>query len=387
MNTFAVLLIHLTLLGSLAQAKDEKQQNAPEQPAVKRPKVAVLVFPGVELLDFAGPSEAFAAAIDERDQDIFEVYTVGLTEEPVPGLSVVEVKPTYSISKAPVPDILVIPGGNVIPLMDDANTMKWIAELAKGECIIFSVCNGASVSAKLGLLEGRSVTTHHSNKRILKLLDPKTNPKSDCRFVDHGKVLTAAGVSAGIDAALYLIARTQGFEVAKRAATGMEFEHWAGFHSKELALPAPDSNGVASLPSREFNEDTAWHVLTLIETIRERGMDAAVAAYPEMLAKSSGHEKEMIAETGLTETAMWFLQHSRDRSVGLETLRFVTLTHPRSSLAFSKYADGLLQSDETDKALVAMEKACELSPENKDLIEKRDKLRNKKTGAPDQHLK
>ncbi|MBL8809923.1 MAG: DJ-1/PfpI family protein [Planctomycetaceae bacterium] len=377
MNRFAVLLIHLTLLGSLAQAKDEKPQNAPEQPAVKRPKVAVLVFPGVELLDFAGPSEAFAGATDEHDEEAFEVYTVGLTEEPVPSLSVVEVKPTYTVSKAPAPDILVIPGGNVVPVMDDENAMKWIEGLSQSKCIVFTVCNGASVAAKLGLLEGRSVTTHHSNMRILRLLDPKTSPRSDCRYVDHGKVITAAGVSAGIDAALYLIARTQGFDVAQRTATGMEYEHWVGFQSKDLALPSPDSHGVTSQPSREFKDDYSWYVLTLIEMIREKGMDAAVAAYPEMLEKTSGHEKEMIAEPGLTETAMWFLKHSRDQSVGLETLRFITLTHPTSSTAFAKYSEGLLLCERPEQAIEALKKACELSPENKELTEKRDELISK----------
>lgn len=187
--------------------------------------VAIVVHDGVEVLDFAGPSEVFAAAANigaEGGAPAFRVYTVGVTKDPIKSQGFVTVVPEYSIDDAPKPDIVVIPGGGSQVLTGNPKFMKWATEGARDR-LTLTVCTGAFVPAKAGLLDGLTVTTWYGAIDRLRQAAPKANVTDGRRFVDNGFVITTAGVSAGIDGALHLVARLLGRDVADATAQYMEY--------------------------------------------------------------------------------------------------------------------------------------------------------------------
>lgn len=189
---------------------------------IPRRRVAILVYPGVELLDFAGPGEVFASA---AHRGAFEVFTVAATREPVVSQGFVEVTPQYSIADSPHPDLLVIPGGNAGSVIDNPELMAWVTKTAAKAEAVMSVCNGAFILARAGLLDGLEATTHWSSIDALRRAAPRTRVLDDVRFVDNGRVVTSAGVSAGIDAALHLVSRLVGEKTAKGTARYMEYRY------------------------------------------------------------------------------------------------------------------------------------------------------------------
>jgi putative intracellular protease/amidase len=182
--------------------------------------VAIFLFQGVELLDFAGPGEAFASTPD------FMVYTVSVDGKEVLSEGFVTVKPQYSMDDAPVPEIVVFPGGNVNETSNNQKVLDWINRLVSQGATAMSVCNGAGILAKTGLLKGLNVTTHHGYISRLRTMLPNSTVLDDTKYVDNGNIITTAGVSAGIDGALHVITRIKGKEVAKSVAIYMEYNKW-----------------------------------------------------------------------------------------------------------------------------------------------------------------
>jgi transcriptional regulator GlxA family with amidase domain len=210
--------IFLTLLAPSVQGQATKE----DQPAAAKGKrnVAIVIHEGVELLDFAGPGEVFQAAAQGR---AFQVYTVGATADPIVSQRFLKVTPNYSITNCPKPDIIVIPGGNTAALLRSPEMMKWLKSTAPRTEIMFSVCTGAFALAELGLLDGLEATTHHGSLSRLQEKYPNIKVRTDRRFIDNDKVVTAAGVSAGIDGALHIVLRLCGNEVARQTAHYMEY--------------------------------------------------------------------------------------------------------------------------------------------------------------------
>jgi putative intracellular protease/amidase len=347
------------LIGMIVQLAFSATTLAQEPAAeVKLLKVAVLVFPGVELLDFAGPSEVFGGSSDSAGNPLFEVYTVGLSKQPIESLGFVSINPKYDPTDAPLPDVLLIPGGNVMPVMDDVAMMKWIEQRAKEKCLMFSVCNGASVLAKLGVLDGLKVATHHGNTDILKLLAPKATVLTDKRFVDNGQVVTTAGVSAGIDGALYLVARLRGFEAARRVATGIEFDYWAGFKSQADAIPKPDADGLIAQAGLVHEDSDSCSYMQLMKIFNREGFESALKKYPDLLASKHG---EMVSEASLDETAGWLQKHSRDPEVAISAFRFIAAAHPQSFKAHLRLGEALLAFGRKKEAKWSIERALELN--------------------------
>jgi putative intracellular protease/amidase len=196
-----------------------------KEPAPYTRNVAIVVYEGVELLDFAGPGEVFGAASGfgrDRQQRAFNVYTVAITKEPLTS-RFVKVVPAYSIDDAPKSDIIVIPGGSTGALLDSPKFMAWLAaSQAKAE-VTLSVCTGAFTLSKLGLLDGKQVTTFYNAIADLRRETPKATVVDGRRFVDNGSIITTAGVSAGIDGALHTVARLLGRAVADQTARYMEY--------------------------------------------------------------------------------------------------------------------------------------------------------------------
>lgn len=192
-----------------------------------RRNVAIFIHEGVELLDFAGPAEVFAAADQGR---AFDVYTVAADPTEIVSQGFLTVKPEYTLDNCPKPDLIVLPGGNTgIPLRDD-RVLAWIRSHASDTEVIMSVCTGAFLLAKAGLLDGQEATTHWGSIDSLKQAAPKTKVHSDRRVVDNGRIVTCAGVSAGIDGALHVVRRLLGDDPARQTARYMEY-HWDGGES------------------------------------------------------------------------------------------------------------------------------------------------------------
>jgi transcriptional regulator GlxA family with amidase domain len=207
--------LFLTLIAGLTLAP----ANQADEPKNTRRNVAIVVHEGVELLDFAGPGEVFSAADGGR---AFRVFTVNETDKPVKSQRFLTVTPEFTIANCPKPDIIVIPGGATGILRRSPEFMRWVKERASDAEIMFSVCTGAFVLSDAGLLDGLEATTHYASIERLKQ-NAKIKVRDDRRVVDNGKIVTAAGVSAGIDGALYLVARLHGKEVAERTAKYMEY--------------------------------------------------------------------------------------------------------------------------------------------------------------------
>ncbi|MCJ8210353.1 DJ-1/PfpI family protein [Mucilaginibacter sp. RS28] len=184
----------------------------------KQIKVAFYLQQGVEVLDFAGPMEVFTAAG-------FEVFTVSKTKDPVLSQGVLKIIPDYDIKDAPEADILAFFGGGSNNITDDNEVMQWIKGYKRPQ-YYFSVCTGAFALGKAGLLDGLTATTFHMSIGSLRKACPNTKVLSDVRFVDNGKIMTTAGISAGIDGALHLVAKIKGMSAAKNVTTYMEYDKW-----------------------------------------------------------------------------------------------------------------------------------------------------------------
>jgi transcriptional regulator GlxA family with amidase domain len=186
--------------------------------------VAVFIFEQVEPLDFAGPFEVFIAA-SNRGQD-FKVYTVSENDSPIKALGGLSINPAYTIANCPKPDVLVIPGGwGSRYEMDNETITGWIKEVSSDVEIILSVCTGALILAKAKLLDGLKVTTNRLAINELRDVVPaSTEIFEEVRYVDNGKIILSAGVSAGIDAALYVVEKLLGEERAIKTATIMEYD-------------------------------------------------------------------------------------------------------------------------------------------------------------------
>ena len=174
---------------------------------------------GVEVLDFAGPMEVFTDAG-------FKVFTVSRTKAPIKSQGVLTLVPDYSIEDAPPADILAFFGGNPGPSMRDTTLISWIRSRRAGTRYFFSVCTGAFIMGHAGILDGMTATTFHESIESLRKALPATKVLANVRFVDNGRVITTAGISAGIDGALHLVTRFKGLDVAKQTATYMEYDKW-----------------------------------------------------------------------------------------------------------------------------------------------------------------
>ncbi len=187
--------------------------------------VAILVFDQVEVLDFAGPYEVFNVTGEKNDPTPFNVFTVAESTAPVRTRGQFSVNPNYSIYTMPPAQVLVIPGGRgARALLDKPHILEWLREQHEQVEHMVSVCTGALPLGKTGLLDGLTVTTHHGSiDHLRSLVSENTTVLADQRYTDNGKVLTAGGISAGIDLSLYLVRKLLGDDVLAKTLTEMEY--------------------------------------------------------------------------------------------------------------------------------------------------------------------
>lgn len=192
-----------------------KQTVAEHNKNDKRLKVAFYLQDGVEVLDFAGPMEVFAYAN-------FDVFTVSATKDQIKSQGILKITPEYSIDNAPHADILAFFGGEAV---NNPKVIDWVKAQTNID-YYFSVCTGAFTLGDAGLLDNLTATTFHLSIDNLQKKLPKTKVLKNVRFVDNGKVITTAGISAGIDGALHLVEKIRGIEVAKQIAAHIEYDKW-----------------------------------------------------------------------------------------------------------------------------------------------------------------
>ena len=200
---------------------------------MKQRNVGILIFDQVEVLDFCGPFEVFSVTGRRDGSDPFHVYTVA-EKTPISTRNNLSINPHYTLATCPQPDILIVPGGGGTHAdgkpfgsrkeMHNKVLLEWINQLYPQTEHILSVCTGALILAKAGLVENIAATTHHGAFDALRNVAPNAEIREGERIVDNGKIIFSGGISAGIDASLYLVAKLLGKEAALETATYMEYD-------------------------------------------------------------------------------------------------------------------------------------------------------------------
>ncbi|AVK85498.1 AraC family transcriptional regulator [Lysinibacillus sp. B2A1] len=189
-------------------------------------RVGIFLFDDVEVLDFAGPFEVFSVTEIENGQQPFVVETVSEKGDLVIATNGLKVQPDYSFDNVPRFDILIIPGGLGAREreMNNDNAINWITNQMKTVQLMTSVCTGALLLAKAGLLNGKMATTHWASLERLKKEFPQVEVQREVKFVDEGNIITSGGISAGINMSFHIVKRLLGSEVAQNTAKIMEYE-------------------------------------------------------------------------------------------------------------------------------------------------------------------
>jgi len=220
---FSVAIFFAT--GGLAGSGNQLAQNflarsdvkgLPDQDK-KPPTVAILLFDRAEIIDFAGPWEVFGGAG-------FQVFTVAEKRDPVNAVYGQKLTADYTFENSPPADVLLVPGGGVGDAMNNPKLIKWVQDRAKESTYVMSVCTGAAILAKAGLLNGLTATTVRGGIDRLPTMGTNIKTVYDKRYVDNGKIITTAGLSSGIDGALYLVSKMLGKGIAQELALNIEYK-------------------------------------------------------------------------------------------------------------------------------------------------------------------
>lgn len=187
--------------------------------------VGIFVFPGAEELDFTGPWEVLRAWERLHPEDGQHVVLLAQQEGTVTCVLGMPVTPEFTWTTVPPLDVLVYPGGQgTVAQLGDEAIRGWLRGLAAAGTLMTSVCTGALVFADAGLLDNRPATTHWASLDKLASLGQNIDVRTDVRFVDDGNVITSAGVSAGIDMALHLLARLVDDDRAREVRRYMQYD-------------------------------------------------------------------------------------------------------------------------------------------------------------------
>ncbi|HSF37506.1 MAG TPA: DJ-1/PfpI family protein [Nocardioides sp.] len=193
--------------------------------AARRRQIGLLVFDGVEELDAVGPWEVLSNWTREHPEDGWDAFCMSVHGGPVVGAKSLMLGAHHSTRTAPPFDVLIHPGGpGTSPMLNDAEHLDWVRETRRRVPLMASVCTGSLVYAAAGLLINRRATTHWASLNQLAELDPTVITDVRSRFVDDGDLITSAGVSAGIDMALHLVARLAGTDRAQEVKRDIQYE-------------------------------------------------------------------------------------------------------------------------------------------------------------------
>ena len=198
---------------------------------MNRKRVGIVVFPDVEVLDFCGPFEVFSVtrlneAARREEPSPFEVLLVAERAGTITTTGGMKVIPDHTLDTCPPLDVLVVPGGwGTRAEIKNARLLAWIKERAARVETLTSVCTGSMLLGQAGLLDGRHATTHWRSLQWMRDSFPSVTVEEKLHVVEDGNVLTSAGISAGIDMALRVVARYHGEAVARNTARNMEYRY------------------------------------------------------------------------------------------------------------------------------------------------------------------
>lgn len=230
----------LWIIGQISAMAAAAEPNPLKPPAEGSIPVAFLISEGAVVIDFCGPWEVFRdVMVPGRRDHPFRLYTVSESTSPIRAGGGMKIVPDYTLTNAPAPKVIVIPAqSEPSPAM-----LEWIRKSSKDTDVTMSVCTGAFVLAKTGLLAGKSATTFHAAFGSFAMEFPDIHLKRGARFVEDGNLATAGGLSSGIDLALRVVERYFGREVAKQTAYNMEYQGqgWMNADSNQVYASAPVS--------------------------------------------------------------------------------------------------------------------------------------------------
>jgi transcriptional regulator GlxA family with amidase domain len=187
--------------------------------------IGLLLFDGVEELDAVGPWEVLAYWTQQHPDDGWTISCLSPGGADVIGAKNLVLGAHHSLDEAPALDVLIHPGGiGTRRLLRDTAHLDWVRAQRASVPLMTSVCTGSLVYATAGMLTGRRATTHWASLNALSEIDPTVITDVDARFVDDGDLITSAGVSAGIDMALHLVARLAGPERAQAVRRGIQYD-------------------------------------------------------------------------------------------------------------------------------------------------------------------
>ncbi|ABR47652.1 ThiJ/PfpI domain protein [Alkaliphilus metalliredigens QYMF] len=192
----------------------------------KQWKVGILIFDDVEVLDFAGPFEVFSVTTIANQMNPFHVSTISEKGNMITARNGLRVQPDYSFEDMPQLDILIIPGGLGAREREIHNDtlIRWISNQIEKVELMTSVCTGALLLAKAGLLRGKKATTHWASLERLQREFPEIYVQHGVKFVDEGNIVTSGGISAGINMSFHIVKRLLGSEIARQTAKRMEYD-------------------------------------------------------------------------------------------------------------------------------------------------------------------
>jgi putative intracellular protease/amidase/YHS domain-containing protein len=232
--TILALLVPVAIFVAAAPSEKTGSLKPPDKDPIP---VAFLISDGAVVIDFCGPWEVFQdVMIPGRDEMPFRLYTVAETKKPIRTSGGMQIVPDYTIADAPAPKVI------VIPAQSDPSpaVVEWIKNSSKTTDVTMSVCTGAFVLAKTGLLDRKSATTYHGAFGRFAMKFPNIELKRGARFVENGNLATAGGLSSGIDLALRVVERYFGRDAAQKTAYNMEYQGqgWTNPDSNQLYATA-----------------------------------------------------------------------------------------------------------------------------------------------------
>ena len=214
--------------------------NSLKPPAQGQIPVGFVISEGAVIIDFCGPWEVFRDVnIPGRQDGPFRLYTVSDTTSPIHAGGGMQIIPDYTFANAPAAKVIVIPAQS----KPSEAMLKWIRESTKNTDVTMSVCTGAFVLAKTGLLSGKPATTFHAAFNSFAMEFPDIKLKRGARFVEDGNLASAGGLSSGIDLALRVVERYYGRDVAQKTAYNMEYQGqgWMNADSNQIYATRPVS--------------------------------------------------------------------------------------------------------------------------------------------------
>jgi len=236
----AALALFVIAQLSASVARAETATTNPLKPPAKGDiPVAFLISDGAVIIDFCGPWEVFRDVMVSGGDHPFRLYTVSEKAAPIQAGGGMKIVPDYTLANAPAPKVIVIPAQSE----PSAAMLEWIRKSSKTTDVTMSVCTGAFVLAKTGLLSGKSATTFHAAFNSFAMEFPDIKLKRGARFVEDGNLASAGGLSSGIDLALRVVERYYGRDVAQKTAYNMEYQGqgWMNADSNQVYAAAPVS--------------------------------------------------------------------------------------------------------------------------------------------------